>query len=484
MPNDPMLARTLGALARRLMAVKTVPGLAPAVGLSLHESIGVERVDIVVGPAKRHGPPVQSNWTAGSAGGSGREFAIRAEIPASTPAGQAGQLTLAFPLDVSHESPIDEALAEAVAGIIALAHRGIQVVTRVASLSRGAHERESSLRKQLGPLVRGRREIIAASKSMREALDAIELASPHTAPVLLRGESGTGKELLARHLHEASPRSAEPFIAINCGAIPGALAESTFFGHEKSAFTGAAARHVGLFERANNGTLFLDEVAELAANVQVKLLRVLQEGTFERVGGTDSHSVDVRIVAATHRPLEDLIVDGTFREDLFYRLSVFPVEVAPLRDRPEDIPLLARAKVKEVAERVGCSPPALSREDIQALLSTPWVGNVRELGNVIERAFILAAGGALQLASVCRSHVEAQGNLTGQRKAAVGNHRPDLSPGTFSDGVRDLLVRALSATGGKVYGPGGAAEVLDLKPSTLQAKLAKLGIDRQSFVPG
>ncbi len=484
MPPDSFHVDVLHALAVGLTAVTSVDALASTVGSALVPLGGVERVELSLDGPDKHGPQTLSRWSAGGAVRTGRELSVTIEVPATTPGGRKGRLTLTARPGSDQEQALDKGLAQAIASLVALAHRGIHVVTRVASLSREAHRRESQLRRRLGPLATARQQIVAESPLMLAAVRAVELAAPHAAPVLLRGESGTGKELLARHLHETSPRCEGPFVTVNCGAIPAALAESTLFGHEKGAFTGAIKRHSGHFEQASGGTLFLDEVAELPVELQPKLLRVLQEGDLTRVGGTDPIHVDVRIVAATHRPLESLIADGSFREDLYYRLGVFPVEIAPLRERPQDIPPLALAKVEEISKRMGCAVPTLTPEDLHAALSTPWEGNARELGNAIERAFILSAGGHLDLASVCRDLVGGRQRL-GHGAAQAAAERATAEQAaihplrTFDDSVREVLVNALAATGGKIYGPGGAAERLALKPSTLQAKMSKLGVPRR-----
>jgi formate hydrogenlyase transcriptional activator len=299
---------------------------------------------------------------------------------------------------------------------------------------------------------------------MLTVLRNASLVAQHDSAVLLRGESGTGKELLARRIHRLSKRANRPLVTVNCGAMPETLVESELFGHEKGAFTGATARHVGRFERANGGTIFLDEIAELTLPAQVKLLRVLQDGTFERVGGGGSIRVDVRLLAATHRPLETMIEAGTFRSDLFYRVNVFPIDIPPLRERPEDIPVLAHALLQQTARRLGVSIPSFGPNAFDRLSRFPWHGNVRELANTIERALISRRGATLDFEDLPVS-------------AFSGT---EAAPGTFDDAARHAIVDALTATGGRIYGPSGAAARLGMPPSTLQGKMLRLGISRST----
>jgi transcriptional regulator with GAF, ATPase, and Fis domain len=302
---------------------------------------------------------------------------------------------------------------------------------------------------------------------MREVLEQIELVAPHPTTVLIRGESGTGKELLARQVHRQSDRAAAPFVAVNCAALPENLIESELFGHEKGAFTGAADRHIGRFERAHGGTLFLDEIGELPMSVQGKLLRALQERVIERVGGREPISVDVRIVAATHRSLEDMLADGTFRTDLFYRLNVFPVHVAALRERPEDIAELARATLRRMCKHLGRDVPELSQRQLRALSSQAWPGNVRELENHLERALILSTGKTFALPESATA-----------RPARRGAAPQVATSSKLTDVMKQAIVAALEQSGGKIYGADGAAASLGMKPSTLQSKMAKLGVTK------
>jgi formate hydrogenlyase transcriptional activator len=283
-----------------------------------------------------------------------------------------------------------------------------------------------------------------------------------TTTVLIRGATGTGKEGLARAIHDASARAGGPFVVVNLGAIPEGLIESELFGHEKGAFTGAAGRRAGQFEQADGGTLFLDEVGDAPLSVQVRLLRALQERRVRRVGGSEEIPVDVRVVAATHRPLEQMVQAGAFREDLYYRLNTFPIDLPPLRDRLEDLVPLTRHLVERHARRMNRKPPVVADETIAALRAYPWPGNIRELENFLERALILSPPGELVLP-----------DLPGRR----AQPRAVSSTPSFDDGVRQLLKRALDAAGGKIYGDDGAAALLGLKPTTLQGKLRRHGLE-------
>ena len=346
----------------------------------------------------------------------------------------------------------------------AAAHIG--VVHRVAELSRRAHVESRELR---GDLLRLQPpdDIVARSVAMREALARAHLVASHPTTVLVVGESGSGKEVIAREVHRRSSRAHRPMHQLNCGALPENLIESELFGHERGAFTGADRLHVGLFERAHRGTLFLDEVGELPAAAQVKLLRVLQERTIRRVGGTAQIDVDVRLVAATNRPLAAMVADGRFREDLFYRLDVFEIRVPPLRERRGDIAPLAQALVAQLAARMQIEPPAITRQLLRKLEAHDWPGNVRELANVLETALILGAGTALELP---RELVE-----------RTGRKVQDADRPRFESAMRDAIEESLRATRGKIYGSGGAAARLGLKPGTLQSKMKKLGIRREAF---
>ena len=355
-----------------------------------------------------------------------------------------------------------EATLELIGRILGFGQRHCRLVERMAKLSASAHHDTAELRQELRRHV-DTEDIVARSASMVSVLRNVSLVAAHDSAVLLRGESGTGKELLARRIHRLSRRANRPFVAVNCGAMPETLVESELFGHEKGAFTGATARHQGRFERAHGGTIFLDEVAELPLSAQVKLLRVLQDGAFERVGGTGAVRVDVRVLAATHRPLETMIQAGTFRSDLFYRINVFPISIPPLRERREDIPVLAHALLQQTARRLGVATPSFGPLALDRLSRYAWHGNVRELANSIERALIAGNGATLDFDDLPASVPEVA-----------------EASGTFDDAARQAILDALAATGGRIYGPSGAAARLAMPPSTLQGKMSRLGISRPS----
>ena len=302
--------------------------------------------------------------------------------------------------------------------------------------------------------------IIGHSGVMRHVLDEVEKVAPTTATVLLLGETGTGKELIATAIHEQSPRSGRTMVRVNCAAIPLALIESELFGREKGAYTGALARQIGRFELADGSTLFLDEVGDLPAEVQVKLLRVLQEREIERLGSSRTIKVDVRVVAATNRDLERKVADGTFREDLYYRLNVFPINVPPLRERPEDIPTLTWTFVDELSRVLGKRIESISKEHLTALQRYPWPGNIRELRNVIERAVIVSTGPRLAVEPPAVKQSAAQRSLL------------------LADVERDHIRSVLELTRWRIRGDGGAADRLGLKPSTLEDRMAKLELRR------
>jgi formate hydrogenlyase transcriptional activator len=320
---------------------------------------------------------------------------------------------------------------------------------------------DGEARCHLGPAFE---EIIGASAALTAVLRQVELVAATDATVLLEGETGTGKELIARALHQLGTRRHHPFLKVNGAAIPSGLLESELFGHERGAFTGAIGRQLGRFELAHQGTLFLDEVGDLPLDLQPKLLRVLQEQAFERVGGTRTIGVDVRLVAATHRELARMVAEGAFRSDLYYRLNVFPIHLPPLRERPEDIPLLVQHFAQQYAQRLHKPVPTIPAATLAALTRYPWPGNVRELQNVIERAVILARDGVL-----CPVLPTWQPPLP--RSPAGGS--------TLADVQRDYIRRVLRDTSGVIGGPHGAAARLGVKRTTLLSRMERLGIARQ-----
>ena len=320
-------------------------------------------------------------------------------------------------------------------------------------------------------------EMIGNSEALRRVLRQAEQVAPLDTTVSIFGETGTGKELLAHAIHRLSPRAHHTLVKVNCAALPGTLIESELFGYEKGAFTGADARRTGRFEIANGGTIFLDEVGELPLDLQAKLLRVLEEGEFDRVGGSHTVKVDVRVIAATNRNLEEAVWKGDFRSDLYYRLSIFPITLPPLRERKEDIPVLVTHLVKQLSQKVGKKIDAIPQDTMSKLRNYPWPGNVRELRNVIERAVIVTQGSKLQLLDDLDSQAFA---LKLHEQAAVHNGVADpVQAGeTLEQTEYNLIMRTLKNVHWRVEGPGGAAELLNLHPSTLRSKMRKLGIER------
>jgi transcriptional regulator with GAF, ATPase, and Fis domain len=317
--------------------------------------------------------------------------------------------------------------------------------------------------------------IVGSEAGLRPVMERVALVAGLDVPVLVLGETGSGKEVVARAIHTRSRRAAGPFLRVNCGAIPPGLVDSELFGHERGSFTGALAERRGWFERADRGTLFLDEIGELPLEAQVRLLRVLQDHTLERVGGHRPIPVDVRIVAATHRDLQALIGEGRFREDLWYRIAIFPIQLPPLRDRIEDIPALANHFALRAARRFGTPPRIPSPEELALLLSYPWPGNVRELIAVMERAVILGNGERLEVAKALGVASPA---LPAAPRSAPG--APAGAEGPFLPLDRAMarhIEAALARTRGKIEGRGGAAELLGINPHTLRARMRKLGVN-------
>ena len=319
-------------------------------------------------------------------------------------------------------------------------------------------------------------DIIGRSPAIQKVLAQIQTVAPTEANVLILGESGTGKELVARAIHDLGARKDHPLVRVNCASIPKELFESEFFGHVRGAFTGAIKDRVGRFELADGGTLFLDEIGEIPPDLQSKLLRVLQEGQFERLGDDRTRTVKVRLIAATNRDLLAEAKSGRFRLDLYYRLSVFPIEVPPLRERLEDMRLLADHFIKQSARRLGVPRPRLSKLQLQELQNYDWPGNVRELQNVIERAAILSRGG--QLRFELPSHAGRNGRFAGQAPPSKNEDDGELSLDELVLRERAIVSRALERTRWKIYGADGAAALLKIKPTTLVSKMKRLGVRR------
>jgi formate hydrogenlyase transcriptional activator len=322
-------------------------------------------------------------------------------------------------------------------------------------------------------------EIVGSSAALRQVLKQVETVAPTGSTVLIRGETGTGKELIARALHDLSPRRERTFVKLNCAAIPTGLLESELFGHEKGAFTGAISQKIGRFELAHHGTLFLDEVGDIPPELQPKLLRVLQEQEFERLGSTKTIRVDVRLVAATNRDLAAMVADGRFRSDLYFRLNVFPLVLPPLRERRDDIPPLVRHFTQRFARRMGRRIETIPSAVMEALVRYPWPGNIRELQNVIERAVILSPGSSLQVPLGDLNKDEGGRMKDEEDKAPLPPSSFVLHPSkTLADAEREHILGALRETGWVVGGPKGAAARLGMKRSMLYWKMKKLGISR------
>ena len=320
-------------------------------------------------------------------------------------------------------------------------------------------------------------EIVGRSIAIQNVLEAVETVAPTEANVVITGETGTGKELVARAVHALSPRKDKPLIKVNCASIPRELFESEFFGHVRGAFTGAIRDRVGRFQLADGGTLFLDEVGEIPLEMQSKLLRVIQDGEYERVGDGKTRTVDVRIITATNRDLKQEVEAGRFRQDLYYRFNVFPIEVAPLRHRREDIPLLATRYVEQAARKLNRPMPHFTTAEVRRLQEYDWPGNVRELQNVIERALITQQPGR-------RLHFDlpSAGSL-GQRRGKSNGPSADSGEDVIPElemrrRERENLLAALRQTNWRIYGPGGAADLLGVKPTTLTSRVRKMGLER------
>ena len=342
----------------------------------------------------------------------------------------------------------------------------------IASLKERLELENNYLREEVSEAL-GHHNIIGTSPGIKKVLQQIQLVAPTNASVLICGESGTGKELVARAIHENSPRKGRALIKVNCGAIPENLFESEFFGHKRGAFTGATQDKPGRFELADGGTLFLDEIGEIPPAMQAKLLRVLQEQEIERVGDSRTRKIDVRIVAATNRDLKTEAESGRFRADLFYRLSVFPLEIPPLRERREDIPLLAANFLKLTASKMNLPQRRLTTAQADLLASSDWKGNVRELQNTIERAVILAQGAKLDLASLLAAN---PGQVRKLDVPIAEWPKPIVTREDWKRLEKDIIRKALQRSEGKIFGESGAASILQMNPTTLLSRMKALGL--------
>jgi transcriptional regulator with GAF, ATPase, and Fis domain len=366
-----------------------------------------------------------------------------------------------------------EAIAEALLAPFAAALENDRRVRALSSVREAAEAERTALLSRLGRTELGD-TIVGAGSGLRPVMERVGLVAGLDVPVLVLGETGSGKEVVARAIHARSRRASGPFLRVNCGAIPPGLIDSELFGHERGSFTGALADRRGWFERADRGTLFLDEIGELPAEAQVRLLRVLQDHTLERVGGHRPIPVDVRIVAATHRDLQTLIGEGRFREDLWYRIAVFPIHLLPLRDRAEDIPALANHFALRAATRFGTPPRLPTPEDLELLAGYGWPGNVRELIAVVERAVILGSGERLDVVKALGVAPGGDAGSTPVRAGSAAHAEPFLS---LDRAMARHIEAALTRAHGKIEGPGGAAELLAINPHTLRARMRRLGVD-------
>ena len=319
--------------------------------------------------------------------------------------------------------------------------------------------------------------IIGQSYSIKSVVSQIELVAPTRSSVLIQGASGTGKELVAREIHKHSGRKEHPFVKVNCAAIPKELYESEFFGHVKGAYTGAVKDRIGRFEAADGGTIFLDEVGEIPFSLQGKLLRVLQEGEYERLGEEKTRQVDVRVIAATNKNLKEEVKNRKFRDDLFYRLNVFPIDIAPLKDRNDDIPLLAAHFIGKLSKEMNLPKPQLTKANLMDLQTYGWPGNVRELANAVERAMILSRSGKLNFSTILETDEQPEGDEQGEKGLATPG--AILSANEMQEFQKENMLKALRHCRWKIYGEDGAAVLLGIKPTTLIERMKRMGVRRK-----
>jgi transcriptional regulator with GAF, ATPase, and Fis domain len=382
-------------------------------------------------------------------------------------------------------SPNHERIFRALLEPFTVAFENDHRLRELVALREAAEAENESLLSRLGR-VESSEPIVGSRSGLKLVMDRVELVCQSHVPVLILGETGSGKEVVARAIHTGSPRRQGPFLRVNCGAIPPDLIDSELFGHEKGSFTGAVGQKRGWFERADGGTLFLDEIGELTLAAQVRLLRILEDGSYERVGGERELTVDVRIIAATHRDLPLMVSDGRFREDLWYRLAVFPIRLPALRERSDDVGELATHFALRSAKRFGLPPLVPTPEDVRLLAAYPWPGNVRELRAVIERAAILGNGRRLEIATALGIGLPPMHSQSVSSTAPPPSSRPDAAPGklsTLDQAMAEHIERALTATRGRIEGGTGAARILGINPYTLRARMRKLGVDWRKFRP-
>ena len=400
--------------------------------------------------------------------------------PLGDPAGLCGVLILLAPKGVTFDLQHAE-LAQLLLEPIAVALENDLRVREITALREAAEADKRSLLARLGRETLGD-TIVGVDSGLHSVMDRVELVGKSDAPVLILGETGTGKELIARAIHNRSSRRNGPFDRVNCGAIPPDLIDSQLFGHERGAFTGAVEARRGWFERADGGTLFLDEIGELPPAAQVRMLRILQDGWMERVGAEKTINVDVRIIAATHRDLASMVSEGRFREDLWYRIAVFPIMLPPLRERRGDIPALAKHFAGRAATRFGLTPATPTPNDLALLAAYSWPGNVRELAAVIDRAAILGDGKRLDVATALGTGAVLPETATAESlPARPGFARTPTTVESLDAAIQHHIEAALVATHGQIEGRHGAAAMLDVNPHTLRAKMRKLGIDWARF---
>ncbi len=480
LPIGELVVRELDLPRRTLETIAVAPSAGDEPAPPSHRELGADELDVILA------------WSRSGALEHAAASVLRRRLPGLLPDGAEGDVLvgpLASPegprgvlvlvarrgkrFDASHEG-LARALLEPFAAALANDRR----VRALSAVREAAEAERTALLSRFGRTELGD-TIIGAGAGLRPVLERVGLVAGLDVPVLVLGETGSGKEVVARAIHARSRRASGPFLRVNCGAIPAGLIDSELFGHERGSFTGALAERRGWFERADRGTLFLDEIGELPAEAQVRLLRVLQDHTLERVGGHRPIPVDVRIVAATHRDLQALIAEGRFREDLWYRIAVFPIHLPPLRDRVEDISALANHFALRAATRFGTPPRLPTPEDLELLASYPWPGNVRELIAVVERAAILGSGARLEVNTALGVAPGAPGGaVTRPEAVSTAESFPSLDRA-----MARHIEAALARTRGKIEGPGGAAELLDINPHTLRARMRRLGVDRRRHRP-